>query len=292
MTDWGPLSHPITRQVESGAPPWRDNAYLAFWTPDLETFGCYHVSTSPNAQGRRARFSLAASGASVEVVEDIEPGTFHSASIRFDLGERVEIASPRLTGSLVCEPLFRLADYSNEIIPGLAGGTSVTHFQRAGRFRGRFVLDGRAVVFDGVGVRDRTWGSRDESVSIAEYIGIMAVFEGCAITAIRMRDPGGVDRGEGFVLSEEASRPIVAVREISRDAQGLFAGCELALADGETIVLGNTARAGGFWVPMGWPRKGPVMSAYDEYDHLAINGGGLAVGSGAEMVEQGVLRTL
>jgi hypothetical protein len=288
LDGWGPLSHPIRDEVPAPAPPWRDNAYMAFWASDLSWFGCYHVSTSPNAEGRRARFSLMVGGSPVEIVEQIEPGTFNSPSLQFDLGDSVRVCSPRVSGKLVCTPMFALADYSDEIIPSIDGGVRLTHYQRAGRFVGRFIVDGRDVSFDGVGIRDRTWGSRDESASIAEYIGIMAVLEGCAITAIRMRTPEGTDRTEGFVLSEDGTRPIVAVDEISRDPQGLFSCCELTMADGDTVMLRNTRRAGGFWVPMGWERKGPVMSAYDEYDAVTAP----RMGSGAAMIEQGVLRTL
>jgi hypothetical protein len=288
LDGWGPLSHPIRDEVPTGAPPWRDNAYMAFWTSDLSAFGCYHVSTSPNAKGRRARFSLMVGGSAVEIVEEIEPGTFNSPSLEFDLGDSLRVRSAQVSGELVCTPLFELADYSDKIIPGLDGGVSLTHYQRTGRFVGRFIVGGTEFGIDGVGIRDRTWGSRDESVSISEYIGIMAVLDGCAITAIRMRAPNGTDRTEGFVLYEGGKRPIVGLDEIRRDAQGLFSSCELTLADGDTMVLRNTRRAGGFWVPMGWERKGPVMSAYDEYDSVMATG----MGSGAAMIEQGVLRTL
>jgi hypothetical protein len=74
-TEWGPLSEPIHNDV-AGERPWRDNAFLCFWNPDGDVVGTLHTSTSPNAEGRRARFSIQAGGKTVEVAEELEPGTF------------------------------------------------------------------------------------------------------------------------------------------------------------------------------------------------------------------------
>ena len=55
---WGPLSEPIhTDPLPAGRPAFRDNAFLGFWDAGGDVFGAFHVSTSPNAEGRRARFA-------------------------------------------------------------------------------------------------------------------------------------------------------------------------------------------------------------------------------------------
>src|SRR2546425_13361752 len=60
---WGPLSEPIhTEPLPEGRPAFRDNAYLGFWDRGGEVVGAFHVSTSPNAEGRRAALSPAAGG--------------------------------------------------------------------------------------------------------------------------------------------------------------------------------------------------------------------------------------
>jgi hypothetical protein len=250
------------------------------------------ISTSPNAEGRRARFSLTAGGETVEVVENLDPGVFTSRSIDFDLDQRVALSAPNLIGHLRCTPLYAQADYSDAAIPSLPGGTKLTHFQRAGRFFGEFTINGRPVSFEGVGIRDRTWGSRDESASIAEYIGVMAVFENSAVTVIRMRTTDGIDHTEGFLLDDHTAVPITGIDKIRRDGSGLFVACELTVSDQQgrsrVAVLEGHDRAGGFWVPMGWERVGPTMSAYDEYLHARTSEGA----TGAVMIEQGTLRTL
>lgn len=43
-----------------------------------------------------------------------------------------------------------------------------------------------------------------------------------------------------------------------------------------------------FWVPMGWERRAPVMSAYDEFDRIRATGGA----TGVAITEQGVVRRL
>jgi hypothetical protein len=261
---------------------------MAFWSRDLRTFGCLHASTSPNAPGRRTRFSLWHDGTAVELVEEPAAGTFVTDSVRFVLGERIEVDSPRLSGELSYTPHLALAEYSDRAIPTIEGGTLLSHVQRAGCFIGSFVLDGKPVSFEGFGFRDRTWGSRDESISIAEYIGVMAVFETYGLTTIRMRSAAGVDHTEGFVVREREARPLVAMTDIVRDGSGLYHSARYVLADGDELHVTTTRRPGGFWVPLGWLRSGPVLSAYDEYTEATTSTGE----TGVNMIEQGVLKTL
>src|SRR5437016_5702647 len=252
---WGPLAEPIhTEPLPAGRPPFRDNAYLAFWDRAGEVQGVFHVSTSPNAEGRRARFSLAAGGLRpVEVVEPLEPGAFDSPSIGFDLDQRITVDAPGLRGELRCTPRFALADYSNgSIIPPLVPGEPLQHFQRAAFVEGRFTVGGREVVVDGFGMRDRTWGYRDESVSIAEYIAVIALFDDFAVTSMRFLGADGADRTEGYRLADAAEA--VAAMGITRDASGLLAAAHLTMADGRPLELRVAGRLGGFWVPMGWER--------------------------------------
>lgn len=287
-SDWGPLGHPIDPQVAPGGPAWRDNAYMAFWSDDLSTFGCFHASTSPNAPGRRTRLSVSHHGLVVEIVEEPHPGTFDTASLSFDLDTKVTIDHPRLSGEIRCTPLWAPAEYSQRAIPSLEGGTPLTHHQRAARFTGNLIFDGRPVTFTGAGFRDRTWGSRDEAVSIDEYIGVMGVYSQCAITVIRMRSTLGVDNTEGFILDASGARAVTSITDIVRDASGLYVSSLLTCADGEKLTLATTGRTGGFWVPLGAQRSGPVVSAYDEYTTSSLSDGQ----TGITMIEQGVLKTL
>ncbi|HEY3240956.1 MAG TPA: hypothetical protein VGL92_15415 [Acidimicrobiia bacterium] len=285
---WGPLSEPLhTGPIPEGRPAFRDNAYLAFWDPDREVFGAFHVSTSPNAEGRRARISLSAAGTAVEVVEPLDSGTYRSASIAFDLDQRITVDSPRLSGEIICTPRFAVADYSKgSIIPPLIPDEPLQHYQQAARVQGRFTIAGREVEMDGFGMRDRTWGYRDESVSITEYIAVIAVFDEFAVTSMRFGGADGSDRTEGYRLADTAE-PITGMG-ITRDASGLLAAAHLTLGDGGELELRVGERLGGFWVPMGWERRGPTMSAYDEFDRIRTVEGA----EGITVTEQGVVRRL
>ena len=285
---WGPLSEPVHLDpIPKGGPAFRDNAFLGFWDAERKTFGAFHVSTSPNAEGRRARISLSVGGVVVEVVEALDPGTFTSASIAFDLDRRITVDSPEFTGEIICTPRFAVVDYSKgSVIPPLIPDEPLQHYQQAARVRGRFTVSGREVELDGFGMRDRTWGYRDESVSIAEYIGVLAVFPEFAVTTMRFAGADGSDRTEGYWLTK-AAEPVTRLG-VTRDASGLLAAADLTLGTGETVSLRVQERLGGFWVPMGWERRGPTMSAYDEFDRIRTAGGA----EGVTLTEQGIVRRL
>ena len=283
---WGPLSEPIhTDSLPAGRPAFRDNAFLGFWDAGGDVFGAFHVSTSPNAEGRRARFSVSVGGRTTEIVEPLDPYSFKSASIAFDLDQRIVVDGPTLAGEVTCTPLFAVADYSKHaIIPPLVPDEPLQHFQQAARVHGHLKVDGRDVTVDGVGIRDRTWGYRDESVSIAEYVAVTAVLDDFAFTVMRFVGADGGDRTEGYRLGETAE-PIVGLG-LTRDASGLLAAAHLTLDGGAPLEVRVTERLGGFWVPMGWERRAPTMSAYDEFDRIRTDAGA----EGVTLTEQGVVR--
>ncbi len=283
---WGPLSEPIhTDPLPEGRPAFRDNAFLGFWDRSGDVLGAFHVSTSPNAEGRRARFSLSVGGRATEIIEPLEPYSFKSPSLAFDLDRLITVDGPTLAGEVTCTPLYAVADYSKgSVIPPLLPDEPLQHFQQAARVQGRLTVDGHDVTVDGFGIRDRTWGYRDESVSIAEYVAVTAVLEDHAFTVMRFVGADGSDRTEGYRLGE-AAEPITGLG-LTRDASGLLAAAHLTLDGGKPLEVQVTERLGGFWVPMGWARRAPTMSAYDEFDRIRTDRGA----EGVTLTEQGVVR--
>jgi hypothetical protein len=291
LSVWGPLAEPVHGPVPAGRPPWKDNAFLNFWDPEQEVFGCAHVSTSPNAHGRRARVSVSVRGRVVELMEELESGSFRSPSIAFDLEKSVTVESPRLSWTLYSEPLYELADYTaGGVIPPLIPGEPLRHYQRAACVHGEIVLDGETITLAGArGFRDRTWGYRDESVTWSEYAAFLAVFDDHALTAMRFHSPDGADATEGYLLGAlgQPPRPVTGIA-ITRDASGLAAAARFALEDGSELELRSLGRVGGFWVPMGWEREGPAMSSYDEFTPVRTDRGAAGFG----MFEHGIIRRL
>lgn len=288
-SSWKPFDQPIRESIEDGAPSWRDNAWLCFWDLEQGVFGEFHVSTSPNGGGCRARCSLHLDGRTVELVEEPRPGTFVSDSIDFSGIDRLEARSERVKIQIQVTPRFGLADFSHRnTLIGLVPGEPLHHYMRAATVTGTAELDGRTVAIDGVGFRDRTWGYRDESAAWAEYVGINAVFPEFSLVSVMFRGTDGSLSREGYVLGAEDTAVEVKNMSVTRDASGLLAATSLKLDDASTLDLTVCPGGAGFWVPMGSERTGPTMSAYAEFFPVRDANGEEGVGR----FEQGVLRTL
>jgi hypothetical protein len=283
---WGPLAEPIHGPVPEGRPPYKDNAYLAFWDANEDVYGVFHFSTSPNAEGRRSRITLQGAGRTAEIMEEPAAGTFDTASIRFDLDSTYTVDGPGLRGTLTAVPHHAIADYNTGMLPELVEGEPLEHYQRAARVTGSFEIDGETVTVDGFGLRDRTWGYRDESVSFVEYIGLMAVFDDYTLACMSFMGPDGTTKTDGFVLDDDGATAIKRM-EVTRDASGLWAAGRFT-GDGPEITVRTQRRPAGFWVPMGWERTGPTMAAYDEFVELKTGDGAI----GKALVEQGQIRQI
>src|SRR5262245_55420556 len=133
---WGPLAEPIHGPVPDGMPPYKDNAYLAFWDAAAGVYGVWHFSTSPNAEARRSRISVQGGGRTAEIVEEPDAGTFDTASITFDLDSTYSVDGPGLKGTITAAPHHALADYNTGLLPDLVEGEPLQHYQRAARVRG------------------------------------------------------------------------------------------------------------------------------------------------------------
>jgi len=285
-TTWGPLAEPIHPDAAGAADPvWKDNAYLSFWDIARGVFGTVHVSTSPNGEGaRRARCSVSVGGTMVEVVEELDPGTFSSESIHFDLDGTVRVDHPTLAAELTYLPLYAAADYAvTGLIPELVPGKPLQHFQQGCTVTGRVTLAGTTYDVDAQGMRDRTWGFRDEAAQWVEYAGLIATFEGAFVTAIKFVSRTGEVAGDGFYATSEGVQPIAKIH-FRRDAAARFVRAQLELADGSSKEVSLIARQAGFWVPMGAESDGPAFGTYDDFMQLELDGA-----PGAGLFEQGII---
>lgn len=287
---WGELAHPA--RLDSPAahePPWRDNAYVCFWDAANEVNGVVHVSTSPNAEGRRARASISLRGVVVEVIEDLAPAMFVGESVAFELDGRVRVRADGLEADLDLAPCGRYCDYSpSGVFRSLDARRPLAHYQSATTVTGTVVAGDERSAVEAFGMRDRTWGFRDESATISEHIVVLAEIDGRLLTVMKFRHADGSTATAGFVLSDEEPVAVTELCEITRDAAGLFAGASVVVAGEERLDLRARERTAGFWVPVGSERQGPTMSAYDEFVTLQLGDGRRAHG----MIEQGIVRRL
>ena len=287
--DWGPLSEPVHADAAGPEDPvWKDNAFLAFWDLDRQVFGSVHVSTSPNGSGsRRARCSVRTGdtgGRMVEIVEDLERGQLCSPSISFGLDGTITVDHAELTARLMNAPLFAPADYSTtDLIPPLVPGKPLQHFQQGCTVRGTIEASGELYEIDGSGMRDRTWGFRDESAQWVEYAAVVGLFDGVFVTAMKFLNADGGTRSDGFVIDGSRSRSVADIR-FRRTAAAQFFGATLSLDDGSIRTIAMINRKAGFFVPMGAETDGPAFGTYDDFMTLDCNGT-----RGAGFCEQGIL---
>lgn len=274
INPWGPLSEPIHDDAASpGDPVWKDNAYLSFWDIGAGVYGTLHVSTSPNGEGaRRARCSMSIAGTTVEIVETLERDTFTSESIHFGLDGTVTVEHADLTLNLINAPLFVPADYAvGGLIPDLVPGKPLHHYQQGCTVTGIAVIAGATTEFNGYGMRDRTWGFRDEAVQWVEYAGLVAVSDTAFITAMKFLGNEGSVKADGFLITADKSVSITGIG-FARNAAAQFLRGTLELADGATVTVALNSRDAGFWVPMGADTEGPAFGTYDDFMQLELDG--------------------
>lgn len=284
--DWGPLREPLHDDAAGpDEPTWKDNAYLSYWDVDARIFGSFHVSTSPNGEGaRRARCSLLIDGDQIEIIEELPRGCFTSTSISFGLDGTITVNHPELTGTFTNTPLHQPADFSlHELIPPLVPGKPLQHFQQACRLVGSFRLRGKSLRVNGFGMRDRTWGFRDEAAQWAEYAGLVGVFDGAFVTAMKFLGTDGTLGTDGYLIDENGARHIADIT-FRRTAAAQFLAARLTLDDGTVRSVELTRREAGFFVPMGTETEGPAFGTYDDFMTLDLDGV-----SGAGFFEQGIV---
>jgi hypothetical protein len=283
---WGPLSTNV--HGDAAGPPdptWKDNAYLSFWDVTAGIFGSIHVSTSPNdAKGRRARFSIQIGTETVEIIEDLPVDSFTSDSISFGLDGTIVVEHPELKAFLGNAPLWTPADYSlNELIPPLVPGRPLQHFQQACTVRGTVTHSGGTREVDATGMRDRTWGFRDEAAQWIEYAGLVAVIDGAFLSAMKFLGADGTLRSDGYWVDDDGA---VLITDIGfrRNAAAQFLSGTVTLADERTKAVTMSSRKAGFFVPMGRETDGPSFGTYDDF--MTLRCGSC---DGAGFVEQGIV---
>jgi hypothetical protein len=260
--------------------PWRDNAWLAFWDRAAGIIGVAHASTSPNAGARHARISLSHDRRLTEIIEPLEPGTFAGQTINFGLDDGILLDGPDVSGKLDMQPLFAVADYTGgAVFPSIAGQRPLNHYQQAARVTGRLAVHGRTIDIDGHGYRDRTWGYRNESATILEYIATQCVFPEYSVSAMRFHVAADdSDRAEGFLLGAE-DRRVQPFTQVVRGRAGEVLEFRLDPQDGDPLVIAIEDRLGGFPVPVSPERNtGPTLAAFEEFCVVRASDGSTGFG--------------
>ncbi|MCX2930666.1 hypothetical protein ORI20_10285 [Mycobacterium sp. CVI_P3] len=229
-------------------------------------------------------------GREAHLVEDLSPGTFCSAHINFDLEtSRILVDSPEVSVDLESQPRLAGHGYEAGIIPDLSVDHPLSHFERGASVTGAIRVGEISARIEGNGYRDRTWGLRDESASIAEYAAVLVAMPEFNVALAKFMDKDGKVRSHGVLMYADRTEPVHDI-VYSRDASGLITGADYTDAQGRNTHLSMQRARGGFWLPMGTGGPPPTMSAYDDSVDVWIDGNSEARGAG--FAEQGVLRRL
>jgi hypothetical protein len=286
---FGPLTEPVHADAAGpNDPPWRDNAYLCFWSDDEPVFGHAHVSSSPNAPLTWARISLFVDGIHLAVSEPVHPGAFASDSINFDVAGPITVRTAELSVDLSCLPRFTAQDFTAAgTLGGLVPANPLQHFEQGCEVSGTISFGDRNVSFTGRGFRDRTWGFRDESAQWAEWLTLWASFDKFDVTALKVLHTTGELSVAGYVADAGGLTRITDIR-FTYDGAGQLQRADLVLENGESRTLTTEATVGGLWLPVGPDNNcGPTLHAYNDYLDLDSAGS-----RGRALIGYGVVRKL
>jgi hypothetical protein len=288
---WGPLATPIHANVaardETGT-PWREYVLFCWWDPAMDVYVMTHHMSSPDAEFTgRSRVSASVGGRRTEVLEPTLPGTHQSESISVDLDGRVVVEHPELNLDVTVDPLFQPIDFhAARGLPSLKPDQPLHHYEQPQRAYGSIALGREQRSFDGVGLRDRTWGYRSESAIWDEYQYIMVDLNDSFLVLLKMRgtvDPTQIDLG--FRLTEGGQQNVEF--SFARNGSGLLNDVIVELPEGQ-LTLNILGRPAGFWVPQGGRQTGPTFSAYDEFVLVRADDGRDVAG----LATYGILRKL
>lgn len=289
MTDargqWGPLAEPYhaDKELPPDAPPWRDNAFFAFWDRDRGVYGTSHFTGSLNADGLWARLTVVADGRTFEILEPMAQGQFGTDGVQVDLAGRIRARSDDLEADLRFTAHRVAADYSpGGVVPGLSREEPLQHFQQCGTLGGSLTAGGRTYELDGGCFRDRTWGYREERKSWPEHYAYIISFDDFDITGLKFR--GG--RADGFLLGGRSEK-IVGSR-VRRDKWGSICAIDVDLDDGSAFPITFSRNEARIFCPLGEPVGAPALTVYEEFVVATTPDGDTGFG----IVEQGILREL
>jgi hypothetical protein len=267
-TDWGPIGElPKAGAAGPGDPVYRDNAFLAFWSLERNLYGEGHVSTSPNSDGRRARFTIYNSGRVTELEEELAPGSFESESIRFDPRGSLSVDAGDLTARIEYNPRFCVGDYTTNAVLGVVKESTLEHYQQGVNVAGELTIARETVEFACRGIRDRTFGYRDEPRQWIDGVGFCATFDDFDFTAIRNVTDDGNAITDGFILSEDGPRRLVEMTFVYDPI--LLHHADLKFEDGSRRTISRTGRQYcPIWFPQGPVTAAPAMTTWSEYCHF------------------------
>lgn len=288
---WGPLATPIHHDmapIDDDGTPWRDYALFCWWDPASDVYVMTHHMSSPDpAFPGRSRVSAFAGGKSFELIETPRPGTHQSEHITVDPDGHLVVDHPELQLDATVDPKYQPIDlHALKALPSNKAGRPLHHYEQPQHATGTITVRGERRSFDGVGLRDRTWGYRSESSQWDEYQYLMADLGDEFLVFWKLKGVQGPQIDLAFRLADDGQHRLDYFA-FARNGSGLLNDVETVLPTGP-VSIEITDRPVGFWVPQGGRQTGPTFSAYDEFVNLRLSDGR----RGAGLATYGILRKL
>lgn len=82
-----------------------------------------------------------------------------------------------------------------------------------------------------------------------------------------------MDRVDGQLLPSIGIVVKLRSVDVTRSRSGLLHSCRVQMSNGNELDLMAGRKLAGFWIPMGAVRRGPTVSAYDEFIQFTIGDG-------------------
>jgi hypothetical protein len=263
---WGPIGEPIKVGAAGPEDPvYRDNAFLTFWSLGEEpVYGEVHVSTSPNSDGRCARFTIYRNGAVTNLVEPLDPGSFTSDSIDFDPRGRATVKADGVAAEFSYTPRFVAGNYTENAVLGSVEESTMSHYQQGVDVTASLDIGGTHLDLSCQGFRDRTWGYRDEPKQWIDGFGFCVTTDDFDFTCIRNMDNHENTVTDGFLLSAEGSLALTDI--VFHYDPVMLHHADLTFTDGSERTITNVGRQyTPIWFPMGPVRSAPAMTCWSEY---------------------------
>ncbi|MCY4425441.1 MAG: hypothetical protein OXC05_00210 [Halieaceae bacterium] len=241
---------------------WQESTLLHWYDRNQGIGGWHRIGHEPNNRGGRAviwSYLFSQSGWQYRCCTDMPLLTEDEYAHGFGARERLRclfednasiwlIDDGELSARLECRDFFDLVD---PFPPGdeLAAKRFPHHFEVAGRVTGEVAYRGQAILVDGLGYRDHSWGIRDWEQGMLNHRWFTGSFgEPLSFAAITAQAPTGKLVRVGYVVREGElvrATEIDVIAYLEPDGLTHRGGqVRMSLENGEKIHLELTAKAG------------------------------------------------
>lgn len=203
--------HPPGRE-----PHWQESFYFNWSNPATDDFGLVRIGVNPGAgtadavamlfhRGRLAHVHAAVGepfsndGRSRPVTAGIRVGHLELRMVRPMSTWLIRLDAPRAHAELRWSAFTPVIDFAG-CFPGDASHTQ-EHLEQSGRVIGSVTIDGATRKIDGLGQRDKSWGSRDWS-AIRGWEWIAAQFDDGSALNATLTHVEGLSQSAGFFFHD------------------------------------------------------------------------------------------